>query len=1014
MRDRIWQLLSFGFVVVIALDAAPARYYLHREPSLFITSIAETREGALWIASHEGLFRFDGFHFEKVGMPNLAVPREIAVAADGALWIGSEEGLFRLRDQKFDVVYNVQARQVVTVRDGVLFRSGTGLWRRVGSGQLELMQMCKNGAPLRPILPSLPQVYYLVNGSGTEICRVPASGKPESRTIPGDWFRAVVDRRQDWWLENRGRALFRVLHGETVARAQPMPPYVDLYQGRLLSDPTGSAWLLGNPTLNLTEGYALERGRDQHRITHLAAGMGRNIWIAERQIGLVEYKPSEQWEQWTSDRAGASGFQLLKGMNSQVVIYGSRGLMRMANGTLLPRSAGTPAVQHLFELRDGKWLGILPDDGIALLAADGQVIQRIHHPVGDGLDQAAWPKLYRMTRQDGQSRIWVAADSHALLLELERTNPRLKYSPVWHEKEEEIGVEDIQIDAKGRPWIGHRQGLSYREDNRWVSVATEVPLGDVLRFELRVDEIWVARKNPGAFARLRRNGAKWAVEDFRPEAGFGPNRTHWLRVDSRGWIWRAVDDGVRVSNGKNLKDWLYLKEENGLDVGTPSPQGFLEDKDRSIWIAGERGVAHFMPDAKWFEVPQNAPPPLITKLTATGRHIQAWVGGLHMPEFREAPLEYRLLPLFDDWRGTKNGTLDFLDLRDNDYRLEVRYAGIGVSPVTSRVIQIGRGAWRFPWTAAGGGVGTLGLAWLLLRNTGFYRKLTYRLEKRMFLMRAEPRAELEPGAVVDERFEVVKPVAHGGFSIVYEARDRETAERVALKVMGPRSQDESWVRNRFSHEQNALRAIAHPNVVRLRDAGVGPDGLLYLAMPFLEGPSLRQNLQSGPLTPAATVTILRQLAGALEAAHRKGIVHLDFKPENVILTSQGAQLIDFGTSGLRGPEDDMAVTKMLSGSAFYMAPERLTGHYSTASDVYAFGLVAQEMLTGKKLSDYRTPSFQVGFLPEFAAALEPVAGEKSRELAAHLAQAFEVEPRKRPVKLREWVEDMAGLMIGNQ
>ncbi len=106
------------------------------------------------------------------------------------------------------------------------------------------------------------------------------------------------------------------------------------------------------------------------------------------------------------------------------------------------------------------------------------------------------------------------------------------------------------------------------------------------------------------------------------------------------------------------------------------------------------------------------------------------------------------------------------------------------------------------------------------------------------------------------------------------------------------------------------------------------------------------------MPPAEALPILRQVAGALDIAHRNGIVHLDLKPENVILTAAGPCLIDFGTSGLRGAEGELAFTTVLSGSPVYMASERLVGHYSPASDTFSFGLVAQEMLTGKVLSEY--------------------------------------------------------------
>ncbi len=983
-------------------------YRLHREPSLFVTGIVETPEGALWVASKQGLFRYDGFHFESHPLPNLVVPQELAATADGRLWVGSEDGLFTLEAGKWKTIVRGIARQVTALGQSVLFRSHDGVYRVDGSGQRRRIDICGDGARLRPILKGKGQDLYLITDRRDQLCRIPLDGSPTLVALPGDWDSGVLDYRGSLWLEDRFHNLYRRTSLDTPGVKQATPPYRDLYQGRLLSDTRGAAWFLGNPTVNLTDGDILDRGREHRRPTHLADGLRNNLWLAERQLGLVEFHRGYRWEQWTSHQLGASVFQLHQRASGEILISSSNGVWLYDGKQLKVVRERFGAARPILELTDGRWVGILPNAGLQVFSSNGKVQGSVEMPFPRG----DWPKLYRQPVQDRSGQVWLPADTVLLRFPVEGKAFQAQHIPILLE-EDGLGASDIEVDAIGRLWVGHARGLSYQENDRWVALETDPVLRDVRQFELANNDIWVARKAPGPFARLRRQGSRWLVEDFKPQDGFGPSRTIWLRVDSRGWIWRGVPGGVRVSDGKNLKDWLYLRESNGLDIGEPSPKGFAEGQDGSIWIAGDKGVAHFMPQASWFNVPDGAPPPLISSAAVHGRHLRARIGGLQMPEFREKPLEYRLLPHFEDWRGTTDGALEFPDLRDNDYQLEVRYAGMGLSPVARRVIQVGQGASHFPWGRLGGAALGLGVAWVTVRKTALYRKAAYQLEKRLFLMRPEPPEELDREAVVDERFQILRPIARGGFSIVYEATDLKTNARLALKTMGPRSQDESWVRNRFSHEQNALRAISHPHVVSLVDAGVGSNGLLYLAMPFLDGPSLRERLQAGALNPHLVVTMARQLAGALEAAHRKGIVHLDFKPENVILAPAGAVLIDFGTSGLRSSADELAITRLVSGSAFYMAPERLTGHYSTASDVYAFGSVVQEMLTGKRLSDYSVPSFHSAFLPEFAAALKAVAGGQAMILADCLARSFDVEPRRRPTKLSEWVESWSAIVTGD-
>ena len=107
----------------------------------------------------------------------------------------------------------------------------------------------------------------------------------------------------------------------------------------------------------------------------------------------------------------------------------------------------------------------------------------------------------------------------------------------------------------------------------------------------------------------------------------------------------------------------------------------------------------------------------------------------------------------------------------------------------------------------------------------------------------------------------------------------------------------------------------------------------------------------------------------------------------------------------------MAFTTVLSGSPGYMAPERLVGHYSPASDCFSLGLVAQEMLTGKLLSDYTVPYFEAGFVDALAATLHSIAGDNNYQVARHLMAAFDANPANRPSGLTVWVESWAVLLL---
>lgn len=210
-------------------------------------------------------------------------------------------------------------------------------------------------------------------------------------------------------------------------------------------------------------------------------------------------------------------------------------------------------------------------------------------------------------------------------------------------------------------------------------------------------------------------------------------------------------------------------------------------------------------------------------------------------------------------------------------------------------------------------------------------------------------------------YDILSPLGSGGMGEIYKARDTRLDRTVALKILSSTLAADPVFRERFSREARLISQLDHPHICALYDVGQ-ENGTSFLVMPYLEGQTLAVRLQRGALQLPEALTLAIQIASALDAAHRAGIVHRDLKPANIMLTARGVKLLDFGlakaaTAAVVGPGLSMLPTTpanltgqgAILGTFQYMAPEQLEGKEADSrSDIFAFGLVLYEMLTGKK------------------------------------------------------------------
>ncbi len=208
-------------------------------------------------------------------------------------------------------------------------------------------------------------------------------------------------------------------------------------------------------------------------------------------------------------------------------------------------------------------------------------------------------------------------------------------------------------------------------------------------------------------------------------------------------------------------------------------------------------------------------------------------------------------------------------------------------------------------------------------------------------------------------YQIGSRIGAGGMGEVYKALDTRLGRHVAIKVLPAHLAADPLGRERFEREARAVAALNHPHICTLYDVGT-QDGVNFLVMEFLEGETLAARLSNGPVPLPQALEYAAQIASALDRAHRAGIVHRDLKPGNVMLTPGGAKLLDFGVAKLSAnvvsagttPPSELTGPGAILGTAQYMAPEQVEGNDADArSDLFAFGAVLHEMLTGQKAFD---------------------------------------------------------------
>jgi tRNA A-37 threonylcarbamoyl transferase component Bud32 len=279
---------------------------------------------------------------------------------------------------------------------------------------------------------------------------------------------------------------------------------------------------------------------------------------------------------------------------------------------------------------------------------------------------------------------------------------------------------------------------------------------------------------------------------------------------------------------------------------------------------------------------------------------------------------------------------------------------------------------------------------------------------------------VQAGSLLKDRYLIVRELSSGGFGKVFLAQDRQLHNRpVVVKIQLDCAIDDPWFEKKFNEELRALALIDHPGVVGALDSARTPDGRPFLVMQYVEGHPLRSVICADGLPLDRAANIIRQIGQALGAAHNKNIWHRDLKPENIMLQvlpggDEHVRLIDFGLATIADLAAKQQTHTRIAGSVGYMAPEQFSGQPSAATDIYAFGVIAYEIVTGRK-PFVAEDVMQLSVLQRSGVKLKPSAlrpgiSSLSEKLILH---ALNYNPNERPASASAFGEALSQALLNS-